>query len=48
MSVRWFVSRSAVRGNFKKPKPGPWSGYFYDGPTRHFGHSPPRGSKAKG
>lgn len=43
--MRWFVSRSAVRGSFKAPPAGPWDGYFYTGPTKHFGHAPSRGGK---
>ena len=35
---KWHVNRSAVRLPFKKPPPGPWDGYFYDGPSLNFGH----------
>jgi hypothetical protein len=37
----WHVNKSAVRGAVKKPPSGPWDGYFYDGPSWHFGHFPP-------
>jgi hypothetical protein len=39
---RWFVSKSAVRGEVKKPEGQQFAGYFYTGPSQHFGHFPPR------
>ncbi len=39
-SVRWHTNASAVKAFFKKPKGWEKSGYFYTGPTRHFGHVP--------
>lgn len=40
---RWFVSRSAIRYQMKKPLG--FEAWFYTGPTLHFGHFP---SKKKG
>ena len=42
--AKWFVSKSAVRGEVKKPADPVFAGYFYTGPTLHFGHYPPRKS----
>ena len=49
-SKKWFYSRSRVRWPFKKPaKLDPrLEGYFYTGPSNHFGHMPPKkGNKKK-
>jgi hypothetical protein len=40
LAARWFRSASAVRGAVKKP--AGFEDWFYTGPTRHFGHAPPR------
>jgi hypothetical protein len=39
---RWFTSKSAVRGHVKVPEDPRLAGYFYCGPSKHFGHYPPR------
>lgn len=44
---RWHTNISAVKAFFKIPKGWANSGYFYTGPTRSFGHSPPRKSGKK-
>lgn len=38
--VRWHINASAVGAFFKVPKGWAKSGYFYTGPTLHFGHVP--------
>jgi hypothetical protein len=47
MSQRWHTNASAVKAFFKVPKGWEGTGWFYTGPTKHFGHSPPRKGKAK-
>jgi len=37
---RWAASASALRGPLKKP--AGFEKWFYDGPSLHFGHSPPK------
>lgn len=44
---RWHTNKSAVRGQVKKPVGAVFAGYFYTGPTLHFGHYPPRKSGKK-
>jgi len=44
-AVRWFRSRSAISGHVKTPTDPKFAGYFYCGPTRHFGHSPSKKGK---
>lgn len=41
-SGAWKVSKSALNGHFAIPKGWESSGYFYLGPTAHFGHYPPK------
>lgn len=43
----WFVSKSAVRHQVKKPEGEQFSGYFYTGPSLHFGHFPPKKGNRK-
>jgi hypothetical protein len=38
--MAYFVSRSAIRAYLRKPKG--FEAWFYTGPTRHFGHAPPK------
>jgi hypothetical protein len=46
----WFRSKSALRasvGGLAAADPR-FAGYFYVGPTVHFGHEPPRKKRKKG
>ena len=46
-ATRWHTNVSAVQAFFKVPKDLASSGYFYTGPTLHFGHSPAVKKKKK-
>jgi hypothetical protein len=39
-ATRWHTNVSAVQAFFKVPAGWAASGYFYTGPTLHFGHAP--------
>ena len=48
---RWFVGASVraalATGGVVKKIPG-YEAWFYTGPTRHFGHHPPKKKRVKG
>ena len=44
---QWFTSKSAVRSSIGGVAANQYPGYFYTGPSVHFGHMPPKKGKRK-